>query len=43
MTELKGNYSHVKTVRETHQIFTDGKIGKEDPLVDILRAKDIIH
>lgn len=43
MTELKGNQSHAKTVRETHQVFTDGKIGKEDPLMDILRAEDIIH
>lgn len=42
MTELKGNQSHAKTVRETHQVFTDGKIGKEDPLLDILRAEDII-
>jgi hypothetical protein len=43
MTELKGNQSHAKTVRETHQVFTDGKIGKEDPLIDVLRAEDIIH
>ncbi|KAK1976169.1 hypothetical protein LZ30DRAFT_735293 [Colletotrichum cereale] len=43
MTELKGNQSHAKTVRNTHQVFTDGKIGKEDFLMDILRAEDIVH
>ncbi|KJZ69737.1 hypothetical protein HIM_10877 [Hirsutella minnesotensis 3608] len=43
MTELKGNQSHAKTVRETHQVFTDGKIGKEDSLMYVLRAEDIIR
>ncbi|GJC99217.1 hypothetical protein ColKHC_08043 [Colletotrichum higginsianum] len=43
MTELKGNQSHAKTVRNTGQVFTDGKIGKEDVLMDGLRAEDIVH
>ncbi|KID66218.1 uncharacterized protein G6M90_00g068370 [Metarhizium brunneum] len=43
MTELKGNQTHAKTVRETHQVFTDGKIETEDPLLDVLRAEDVVH
>jgi hypothetical protein len=43
MTDIKGDESHAKTNRDTHQVFIDGKIGKEDPLMDILRAEDIIH
>ncbi|TQN70587.1 hypothetical protein CSHISOI_04880 [Colletotrichum shisoi] len=43
MNELKGNQSHAKTVRNTHQVFTDGKICKEDVLMDVLRAEDIVH
>ncbi|KAK6213598.1 hypothetical protein QIS74_09600 [Colletotrichum tabaci] len=42
MTELKSNQRHAKTVRNTRQVFTDGKIGKEDILMDVLRAKDIV-
>lgn len=43
LTELKGNQTHAKTVRQTHQVFTDGKIGNEDALVELLRAEDIIY
>lgn len=43
MIELKGNESHSNTVKGTHQVFIDGKIGKEDPFVDVLKAEDIIH
>lgn len=43
ITELKGNQSHAKTVRQTHQVFTNGKIGKEYSLMGVLRAEDIIH
>lgn len=43
MTELKGGESHAKTTKGTHQVFIGGKIGKEDPLMDTLRAEDIVY
>ncbi|OHE93876.1 hypothetical protein CORC01_10775 [Colletotrichum orchidophilum] len=43
MTERKGNQSHARAVRNTNQVFTDRKIGKEDFLMDVLRAEDIVH
>ncbi|KAJ6436396.1 C6 finger domain-containingprotein [Purpureocillium lavendulum] len=43
MTELKGGESHAKTTKGTHQVFIGGKIGKEDPLMDALRAEDIVY
>jgi hypothetical protein len=43
ITELKGQESYAKIVRETHQVFVGGAIGKEDTLMDVLRAEDIIH
>ncbi|KAI3395663.1 hypothetical protein diail_1031 [Diaporthe ilicicola] len=43
MTELKGGESHAKTTKGTHQGFIDGKIGKEDPLMDALRAENIAY
>lgn len=43
MTEMKGNQSHAMTVRQTHQVFTEGKIGKEDSLMGVLRADDVIY
>ncbi|KAK4074650.1 hypothetical protein Purlil1_12906 [Purpureocillium lilacinum] len=41
--ELKGGQSHAKTTKGTHQVFIDGKIGKEDPLMDALRAEGIVY
>lgn len=43
VTRLKGSQSHAQTARKTHLVLPDGKMGKEDPLVDVLRAKHIIH
>lgn len=42
MTVLKGGESHAKTTKGTHQVFIGGKIGKEDPLMDALRAEHIV-
>ncbi|QPH16201.1 hypothetical protein C2857_000779 [Epichloe festucae Fl1] len=43
VTELKGNQSHAKTIKKTHQVFIDGKTREDDPLVDLLRAEKIIY
>jgi hypothetical protein len=43
MTELKGGQSHAMTTRGTHQVFINGKIGKEDPLKDALWVEDIVY
>jgi hypothetical protein len=42
MTELKGGQAHAKTVKGTHQVFIDGKIGGEDSLIEVLRSEGII-
>lgn len=42
-TALQGGESHAKTKKGTHQVFVGGKIGNEDPLIDVLRAEGIIH
>ena len=34
--------THAKTVRGTHQVFTNDKIGGEECLMDLLRAEDIL-
>lgn len=41
--EFQGSECHAKTVRGTHQVFTNEDIGKEEPLMDVLRAEDIVH
>ncbi|KAM0513231.1 hypothetical protein ACHAPE_008079 [Trichoderma viride] len=43
MVDLQGSQSHAKTVRHTHQVLIGGKIGKEDPLMDVLRDEDIVY
>ena len=42
-TELKGGESHAPTVKETHQVFTDGKtLPDERSLMNALRADGVI-
>ncbi|RSL46037.1 hypothetical protein CEP51_015997 [Fusarium floridanum] len=42
-TELKGNETHTPTIRQTHQVFTDGKpLPDEKSLMDALRADGVI-
>ncbi|KAF2970068.1 hypothetical protein GQX73_g3520 [Xylaria multiplex] len=43
MTGLNNSESHAKTTRDTHKVFVGGKIGKEDPLMDALRAEGIVY
>ncbi|KAF5682603.1 kinase-like domain-containing protein [Fusarium circinatum] len=43
ITELQGNETHAKTNRDTHEVFIGGKIGKEDPLMDVLHKEGIIY
>ncbi|KAI0526428.1 hypothetical protein F5B22DRAFT_585712 [Xylaria bambusicola] len=43
MTSLSGGEKHAKKTNGNHQVFVDGKIGKEDPLMDVLRAQDIVY
>lgn len=42
-TELSNSEQHAKTTKGTHKVFVGGKIGKEDPLMDALRAEDIVY
>ncbi|KAK7414964.1 hypothetical protein QQZ08_012466 [Neonectria magnoliae] len=43
VTELKGNETHTPTIRQTHQVFTDGKpLPDEKSLMDALRADGVI-
>ncbi|KAI0407513.1 hypothetical protein F4802DRAFT_26290 [Xylaria palmicola] len=43
VTELKGKETHAPTIRETHQVFTDGKpLPDEKSLVNALRADGVI-
>jgi len=42
-TELKGNETHTPTIRQTHQVFTDGKpLPDERSLMNALRADGVI-
>ncbi|EQK99220.1 hypothetical protein G6O67_007855 [Ophiocordyceps sinensis] len=41
--ELKGKETHTPTIRQTHQVFTDGKpLPDEESLMDVLRANGVI-
>ncbi|KAJ4307612.1 hypothetical protein N0V84_012607 [Fusarium piperis] len=43
-TELKGGETHTPTIRQTHQVFTDGKpLPDEESLMDALRADGVIY
>lgn len=43
LTELKGNETHTPTIRQTHQVFTDGKpLPDEKSLMNALRADGIV-
>lgn len=43
VTELKGKETHTPTIRQTHQVFTDGKpLPDEKSLMDALRADGVI-
>ncbi|KAK0617924.1 hypothetical protein B0T17DRAFT_618574 [Bombardia bombarda] len=43
VTELKGNETHSPTIRQTHQVFTDGKpLPDEKSLMNALRADGVI-
>jgi len=42
-TELKGKETHTPTIRQTHQVFTDGKpLPDEESLMNALRADGVI-
>ncbi|KAI1292464.1 hypothetical protein F5Y03DRAFT_375864 [Xylaria venustula] len=43
MTTLQGGEHHTKNVKGNHQVFIGGKIGKEGPLMDALRAEGIVY